>query len=185
MSAEPADHTAFQISDAESSASKHDASNALEAEGSRPKTASSKLDSCSSTTSEGRESAQSPSSLMNPSLQGACGDPEIRDQEQTPAKSSGDDVLLEEEVGSISDDTDAVAYSQSPEDDGSCSGGALECVSRDVGLGENPFASTSRAVGAVQHSTASPFLNDLQSSDMPKQRYAHVPSIFTQTCWTL
>ena len=84
--------------------------------------------------------------------------------------------MLEEELGSIYGSSDVDGQEDAGIlDDGSCSEGDLECESRDVGLGENPFASpsSSRVMAAGQHymsttMTPSPHLDG--PNTLPKQR---------------
>ena len=176
MSAQTEEILEPQLSEDAQSTVKDGASIVLEAEGSRPNTAESKSDSCSTATSESREPAQKPDSQPDRDAHDASGSSEFSDQENELARSSGDDVLLEEERGSISDSMDAEADLHSLDDDDSCSEGSLECISRDVGLGENPFASPSisRVVAADDHrtATASPVNHDPYSPDFTPRRSA-------------
>lgn len=128
------------------------ASSDLEVQDSRPNTASSRPRSLSETSTR---PLSEPISKKSGKSEDATEDTLSPDQEHDDgATSSGDDVLLEEKLGSMygSSDDDGEGDADILED-GSCSEGDLECESRDVGLGENPFASPSSCsvMAAEQH----------------------------------
>ncbi len=153
------------------------ASSDLEVQGLRPSTASSSPETFSEISST--------SPLSGPILKesGTCSEKVFEhlsrpDREHgDAARSSGDGVLLEEELGSIygSTDVDDGEGHADTLDDRSCSEGDFECVSRDVGLGENPFATPSSSDKAIEQHHVSTAID-------PPQHFAGPDLLPEQRC---